>query len=327
MSTSTPHIDTRSVTPPSFLREALRGPGFRDSMYNSTQCRAICPTGRSPKCQMWTFFMVSWALHTLSYSQGHREQHIASHCSLKGIVTFLFFSLCVSRVSWLVPDFLTHSLGSHSGDNSCWFVLCALSSVSILWLLNIKCGHAKRCFWHLWMLQVVETSTWARISPHLSGPFCPLWNACGKKSVHELSSQQLMWGRGAYVNVLWQLRSQRVQGCFTGRALTVMCWEKINIFHSPGSQPALKNLFPPAQRRPQARSVVPRKQKMLSLGKGSCWFCWEVCLSSSSCKTPCAWVAGEGHAALWCCWLRLLSAVSPTQLSFPGSLKAGYCGW
>lgn len=75
----------------------------------------------------------------------------------------------------------------------------------IRWL-NTKCGDVKSCFWRLWMVQAVGRSTWARISPQLSGPFCPLWNACGEKLVHKLCLQQRqMRGKGTYVNVLWQL--------------------------------------------------------------------------------------------------------------------------
>lgn len=95
----------------------------------------------------------------------------------------------------------------------------------------------------MWMLQVVETTTWASISPQLPGPFCPLWNACGKKSMHELSLQQLMWGKGKSVNVLWQLQNQTLKGCFTGKSYGDVLGKKKrqkNIFNSPGSQSPLQ---------------------------------------------------------------------------------------
>lgn len=125
-----------------------------------------------------------------------------------GIVTFPFIGLCISRASWAASVCLAFPQRSHFWGRSCWSLLCALSPVFVYfiqWLLNIKCGHARSYFWCLQLLQVVETSKRARISPQLPGPFCPLWNACGKKFAHKLCLQQLMWGKGTYANVLWQL--------------------------------------------------------------------------------------------------------------------------
>lgn len=137
----------------------------------------------------------------------------------------------------------------------------------IQWLLNIKYDYAKSCFWRLWMLQVVETSMRARISPQLPGLFCPLWNACGKKSVCELSLQQQMWGKGTYANVLWHLKRQTVKGCFTGRILMVMCREKINIFNSPGSQSALQKSIPLCSGNALGKVSGTQKAKNVEFGK------------------------------------------------------------
>lgn len=90
-----------------------------------------------------------------------------------------FLGVCIFRVLW-VTSWVTF-LRSFLFISPLHFLVCVCVYFT-QWLLNRKCGHVKSFFWHLWKLQVVETSTRARISPQLFGPFCPLWNACGKKS-------------------------------------------------------------------------------------------------------------------------------------------------
>lgn len=84
------------------------------------------------------FFIVSWAIYTLSYSQDHREFLLLA----AGQDSFPFPGLCISRVSWAVPVCLACPQRSRFWDNSCWSFLCTLSSVCVFYPVAIKC---KRC--------------------------------------------------------------------------------------------------------------------------------------------------------------------------------------
>lgn len=101
-------------------------------------------------------------------------------------------------------------------------------------------------------------------------------------------SKQLTWGKGTYVNLLWQLKRQTLKGCFTGRILTVMCWEKINVFNSPGSQSTLQKSIPLHSGKVSGKVSGTQKAKHVEFEKAitSGCFCWDAHLSSSGGEIP-----------------------------------------
>lgn len=101
-------------------------------------------------------------------------------------------------------------------------------------------------------------------------------------------SKQLTWGKGTYANLLWQLKRQTLKGCFTGRILTVTCWEKINVFNSPGSQSTLQKSIPLHSGKVSGKVSGTQKAKHVEFEKAitSGCFCWDAHLSSSGGEFP-----------------------------------------